>query len=353
MSRPTTWKELLSKEILPREIGNTIAKSFHTAVSEEQCLDISKAEKSAHFLVKHEGQDNPSFIHSVTTAMGDRTTGYGKKKEFYLCGLGRTAFALKFDTNELFKPVNLKKYAYDELLVVDSTQEMEDVKPLEEATNIPEVIKLRSIQYVPAYLAPHLLSSTATTSAEMALVVKSVMNASLPPTTLDTELDAGKTGLSKNVTFVPENEPAMEGTPAIAEIEQDTTVLNLVDNRPEDLFIDHGGLVLQWCKNFENKELKGTPLVPETSKGIVHSASEELHLSHLADSTIQPPPGPQAPALAGESSFDTKALIASRYEMIRTLGDTFADSISNSSSTNSKPSKNPQANVVSIGNKRW
>ena len=66
MSRPSTRRELLCQETLPHEIDNTIAKSIHTATSVESCLAISSAEKSALFLVKQEGQDNPSFIHRTS-----------------------------------------------------------------------------------------------------------------------------------------------------------------------------------------------------------------------------------------------------------------------------------------------
>ena len=67
---PNIWNELLSSTNLFRATDNDIAKSFHAAATEEQCLDILEAEKSALFLVKHEGQENPTFIHSVTTTVG-------------------------------------------------------------------------------------------------------------------------------------------------------------------------------------------------------------------------------------------------------------------------------------------
>ena len=182
----------------------------------------------------------------------------------------RNAFALYLKPQDLFKQTDLNKYAYDELLLAESTQDIQSIKQLVNLNNTTEQIKLRGIQYVPTYLAPHLLSLTATTAAEMALVLKSVMTASLLPITMDTELDAGKTTLLENVNSVPAKEPTVGPQPTL-DTETDQPLIYLVDNRHEELCIAHGGLVLQWCLNFDKPKLKESSLIPETSKGIVLS----------------------------------------------------------------------------------
>ena len=73
----------------------------HSATTAAQCIKIATAEKSALFLVKHVGQADPSFIYSVSTAHGDRSTSYNKKINFALCGLEDKAFAPSFENSEI------------------------------------------------------------------------------------------------------------------------------------------------------------------------------------------------------------------------------------------------------------
>ena len=98
---------------------------------------------------------------------------------------------------------------------------------------------------------------------------------------------------------------------------------------------ENGGKVLQYLMNFSKPTMKDVPLSPETIiGGIVDTASKDMHAARLGTVLHIQPSQDVAPSTAEARASSSEAL-----ELIKTLGETLADSMGNGTGSAPKATK--------------